>query len=284
MSTGPRYQIRHRTRFDYVTPVTQSNNTLHLQPPTFPLQRTLSSLVRVLPATRLTRFQDLYDNPTHHFEITKPHLSLEIDSQLKVENLPLVILDSDLEAGFDAINVPEVRDITWSFLQPSRYVSFPPPIWRTAVDLTKGITPVFEQARTISNWIHENFTYQPESTHVHTHLEEVYETRAGVCQDFTHVLIGLCRAAAIPARYASGYLYNGPRGTLIGSQASHAWAEVYLPKSGWVGLDPTNGTIADERYIKAAVGRDYDDVAPIKGSYVGTAHARMQVDVQVELA
>lgn len=284
MSTGPRYRIRHRTRFDYAAPVSQSTNTLHLQPPTFPLQKTLSSLIRVLPATRLTSFHDLHENPTHHFEIPKPHLSLEIDSQLRVENLPLEIPDSDREAGFAGINTPEIRERTWSFLQPSRYVSFPPPLWRQAVDLTKGVDSILDQAMTISSWVHDHFTYQPDSTHVHTHLEEVYETRAGVCQDFTHVLIGLCRAAAIPARYASGYLYNGPRDRLIGSQASHAWAEIYLPLSGWVGLDPTNATIADERYIKVAVGRDYDDVAPIKGSYAGTAQARMQVDVHVELA
>jgi len=86
----------------------------------------------------------------------------------------------------------------------------------------------------------------------------------------------------IAARYASGYLYNGPRDTLVGAQASHAWCEVYLPSGGWIGFDPTNNTLADERYVKVAVGRDYEDVAPIRGSYNGTGHCRMEVHVLVE--
>ena len=86
----------------------------------------------------------------------------------------------------------------------------------------------------------------------------------------------------IPARYASGYLYNGPRDTLVGAQASHAWTEVYLPGAGWIGFDPTNNTLADERYVKIAVGRDYEDVAPVRGNYHGTGHCRMEVQVEVE--
>src|SRR5690606_13079301 len=112
--------------------------------------------------------------------------------------------------------------------------------------------------------------------------DEAYRLRRGVCQDFTHVMIGLCRAAGIPARYASGYLYNGPSDILIGSQASHAWCEVYLPTAGWIGFDPTNNHLADQRYVKVAVGRDYEDVTPVGGSYHGTGHCRLEVHVSVE--
>jgi transglutaminase-like putative cysteine protease len=117
---------------------------------------------------------------------------------------------------------------------------------------------------------------------VNTHLEEAFALRRGVCQDFTHVMLGLCRAVGIPARYASGYLYNGPRDHLVGSQASHAWPEVFFPGVGWIGFDPTNETLADERYIKIAVGRDYDDVAPVRGTYHGSGHCKMAVTVEVE--
>ena len=95
-------------------------------------------------------------------------------------------------------------------------------------------------------------------------------------------MLGLCRAVGIPARYASGYLYNGPRDHLVGAQASHAWPEVFFPGIGWIGFDPTNETLADERYIKIAVGRDYDDVAPVRGSYHGSGHCKMSVTVEVE--
>jgi transglutaminase-like putative cysteine protease len=113
-------------------------------------------------------------------------------------------------------------------------------------------------------------------------MEEAFALKMGVCQDFTHVMIGMCRAIGIPARYVSGYLYSGSHGSLVGAQASHAWCEVYLPHGGWVGFDPTNATLADSRYVKVAVGRDYDDVTPIQGTYHGSGHNWMEVSVMVE--
>ena len=103
-----------------------------------------------------------------------------------------------------------------------------------------------------------------------------------MCQDFAHVMIAMCRSLKVPARYVSGYLYNGPKQLLRGAQASHAWCEVYVPGVGWRGLDPTNGQPADERYVKVATGRDYADVPPVRGRYRGTAEQRMQVEVDVQ--
>ena len=278
---GPRFEVLHRTLFEYGWPVEASVNLLHLEPRTFPFQRTISALLRVLPATRLRRFHDLFDNVTHHFEIARPHERLEVESRIRVHNLPLVLSDVSRSAGLAEIENPVARELTWTYLQESNFVSRHPEIWRQALDLTSGHHAIHDKAMEIMRWIHGNFTYEPGSTRVSTHLEEAFALRRGVCQDFTHVMLGLCRAADIPARYASGYLYNGPLDHLKGAQASHAWAEVYLPTLGWVGFDPTNNTLADERYIKIAVGRDYDDVAPIRGTYRGTAHCRMQVTVEV---
>ncbi len=112
-------------------------------------------------------------------------------------------------------------------------------------------------------------------------MREVLQLRRGVCQDFAHVMIALCRAVKIPARYVSGYLYNGPVDELRGAQASHAWLEVFLPGLGWRGLDPTNDHQPDERYVKLAVGRDYADVSPLRGTYRGTPQRKMTIDVLV---
>lgn len=131
-------------------------------------------------------------------------------------------------------------------------------------------------------FIHANFAYVPLSTDVNTHMIEVVRQRRGVCQDFAHVMLGMCRTLKIPARYVSGYLYNGPANQLLGAQASHAWCEVFVPDHGWRALDPTNNQPADERCIKLAVGRDYADVAPIKGHYKGTPRRTMTVEVRVE--
>lgn len=279
---GTKLQVTHITLFEYASPVIDSVNTLHLEPRTFPFQRTISSTIRILPSTRLRRFSDLFQNITHHFEIVQPHQKLEVHSRIRVHNLPLIVPERSMEATKAELTDPSTRERTWSFLQDSTLVAHHSEIWRLAIDLTNGMTSLHEQAMAFMSWIHQNFHYQPGATRVNTRLEQAYEIRAGVCQDFTHMMIALCRAVGLPARYASGYLYNGPTDLLVGAQASHAWCEVYLPHVGWIGYDPTNNNLADERYVKVAVGRDYDDVAPIKGAYRGTAHCAMTVKVVVE--
>lgn len=272
----------HRTVFHYGAPATQSVNLLHLEPRTFPYQKTLSALIRIVPATRVRRFTDLFQNITHHFEVPGPHLRLEIESRMRVHNLPLEFPAASRDATLDDYRDASMREQIWQYLQESRWVSRHPEVWRQALDITQGLPSVYQKTLAIMEWVHREFRYEPGSTTVNTHLEEAFAMRRGVCQDFTHVMLGLCRAAGIPARYASGYLYNGPRDTLVGSQASHAWPEIYLPSGGWIGFDPTNNTLADERYVKIAVGRDYEDVAPVRGNYHGTGHCRMEITVEVE--
>lgn len=280
---GTRLSVLHRTSFFYAAPVTHSVNTLRLEPRTFPYQKTLAALIRVLPATRLRRFGDLFQNLTHHFELPEPHFKLEIESRIRVHNLPLVIpAAARCATGGEEAGDPLVRDRTWPFLQDSSRVCRLPEVWRQAVDVTYGLSAVFDKASALMDWIYREFRYEPGATGVKAHLAEAFALRRGVCQDFTHIMLGMCRAVGLPARYASGYLYNGPKDSLVGAQASHAWCEVYLPFAGWIGFDPTNNTLADERYVKVAIGRDYDDVAPVVGSYRGTGHCRMEVRVEVE--
>lgn len=281
-ASGMKLAVFHRTIFHYGMPVTQSVNTLHLEPRTFPYQKTIGALIRVIPATRVRRFTDLFQNITHHFELPGAHSKLEIESRIKVHNLPLDISAASRAATLEGYNDSSIREQIWPYLQESRWVSRHPEVWRQAVDVTAPFKAVFDQANALMEWVYREFRYESGVTNVSTHLEEAFQMRRGVCQDFTHVMLGLCRAVGIPARYASGYLYNGPRDTLVGAQASHAWAEVYLPGAGWIGFDPTNNTLADERYVKISVGRDYEDVAPVRGSYNGTGHCRMEVQVEVE--
>jgi transglutaminase-like putative cysteine protease len=155
-------------------------------------------------------------------------------------------------------------------------------MWRTALDVVRDRPTLFGMSEAIMCWIHREFRHDVGATQVNPQLEEAFVCRHGVCQDFAHIMLGLCRAVGIPARYASGYLYEGPRGAGTGAQGAHAWAEVHLPEVGWIGFDPSRGQLVDERYIKVATGRDYDDVAPVKGSYRGTGQCRMSVTVEVE--
>ena len=125
-------------------------------------------------------------------------------------------------------------------------------------------------------FVHAQLRYEPNSTTVHTHARDVLRDRRGVCQDFAHVTLALCRSLKIPALYVSGYLGSET------ASATHAWIEVLIPGIGWRALDPTHNRQTDESYVKIAVGRDYADVPPVTGHYKGTSERTMQVEVKVK--
>jgi transglutaminase-like putative cysteine protease len=146
-------------------------------------------------------------------------------------------------------------------------------------------------ARAAADLIHERFSYVKGATHVLSSIEDSLLAAAGVCQDFAHLLLGVVRMRGVPGRYVSGYLVPeraAKPGTnleeVIGGQASHAWAEFYVPGLGWTGLDPTLGAPVGLRHVRVAYGRDYGDVAPVRGVYKGHAGQRLSVDVRVRPA
>ncbi len=277
--------VLHRTRYLYRIPVADSINEVRLRPATDDPKRLTSYFLRVHPPRRLQHFRDGHFNYVQWFEIPEPH------DELMIEATSCIHTTTQYPAGaaplgvtFDELSASGQEDMLRPFLGSSRYVTVDPALWRLALDIRDERQHVIETARAIMTYIHENWAYQPNSTTASTHMDAVMRDRRGVCQDFAHVMIGLCRALAIPARYVSGYIYNDQAGQMRGAQASHAWCEVSLPDRGWFGLDPTNNTLADERYIKIATGRDYDDAAPIRGSFTGPpgATAAMEVTVEVE--
>lgn len=282
-SSGSKFSVRHRSEFLYSDWIVGNANTIHLEPRDFLFQKTLGSVVKVLPATRLIRFSDLFGNITHVYEIATQHKRMVVESQLRVINLPLFIPNEGYSGGMDFYNSPDIKDRCWEYLQDSRCVALTPELWKQGVDITHSEDAVFEKASAIMRWINAEFTYETGVTDAETHANTAFELRKGVCQDFAHVMLGMCRTLGIPARYASGYIYTGGKDALIGAQASHAWCEVYLPETGWIGFDPTNAVLADDRYIKVAVGRDYEDVAPVRGAFKGVASCTMNIEVSVEL-
>ncbi|RYD48491.1 MAG: hypothetical protein EOP83_26445, partial [Verrucomicrobiaceae bacterium] len=127
---GPIFKVLHRTVFDYDAPVRDSLNTLHLEPRTFPFQRTLSAVVKVLPATRVRRFHDLFENVTHHFEVLGDHRRLEIESRIRIQNLPLIVPQASQQALLHEYRGGDIPEQTWAYLQDSRFVFRHPQIWR----------------------------------------------------------------------------------------------------------------------------------------------------------
>ncbi len=280
-----RLQVFHRTRYDYRLPVRDSYNELRLRPATQDKTRLEFFLLNVHPPVRLRHFRDSYLNYVHYFEVAEPHVELIIEAQSTINTTSPYHGGKPL--GVDMAALSDMQDeMLRDYLRSSIYVDASPELWKLALDITSGITDVFIAAESIAEHIFQHWTYAPNTTTATTHVREVLETKLGVCQDFAHLMVGLCRAIGIPARYVSGYLYNGAHSALRGSQASHAWAEVYIPGHGWHGLDPTNNIPADERHIKIATGRDYNDAAPVSGHFDGPAGATtaLSVDLRVELA
>lgn len=271
-----KYDILHRTRYVYSTPVRDSFNDVRLEPLSNPEQTAESFLLRVLPATRMNRYSDFYSNWVHHFEIPEPHLYLLIESQVRVKTHPPAPLAEDARPS-PLEKLGEARDIEHchDFLQSSRYVEIEVEPWRLAVDATVGLTDAWQAALALMRFVHGFLKYEPHSTHAHTHMSDVISQKRGVCQDFAHLMIGLCRSLNIPARYVSGYLATET------ASASHAWVEVFIPGPGWRALDPTHNRQIDGTYVKIGHGRDYADVAPISGNYHGTLNRKMEVEVKI---
>ena len=275
--------VVHRTVYRYNSLVTQNLNEVRLKPMSDEGQVCESFSLITRPESRLTDYLDFYFNYVQIFEIQPPHQELIIESASAVSTKSHTLSRDAVTSPLS--HLPEYHQLErcYDFIQPSALVAVSPEVWRLAVDACHGITDIWQSAVAIMRFIHSNFRYVPDSTNVSTHMNEVLHQRRGVCQDFAHVMLGMCRALKIPARYVSGYIYNGRTDQLIGSQASHAWCEIYLPDLGWQGLDPTNDKPTDERFVKVAVGRDYSDAAPVKGHFRGSPSGKMSVEVEVTL-
>ncbi len=272
-----RFSVIHRTRYSYATPVKESFNEVRLEPVTNEHQTVEGFVLKVLPPPRLRHYSDFYRNKTHHFEIPEPHQSLLVESQFRVTTNSANWLDPQARPfPRERLAECERQDRCFDFLGSSEFVEITPEVWRTALDVVGDEPDVWQASQALMAYVHREFTYTPQVTSVKTRSSEVFADRRGVCQDFAHVLLALCRSIRIPALYVSGYLHTPE------ANATHAWIEVFLPGVGWCALDPTHDRQPDQNYIKLAVGRDYSDALPIRGTYKGVTERSMQVEVRIE--
>lgn len=274
-----RWDIQHTTRYEYAAPVRDSFNECHLQPVSDAHQHVESFSLNISPAAKVRSYHDFYSNVIHHFDIADPHSVLEVNSRLIVETRSGAWLSmNDRPAPLARLNEALRGERAYDFILASRYVDLSPETWRLAVDATQGEEDIWQCALKLMRFVHQHLAYESCSTSVNTHMREVLAARRGVCQDFAHVMLGLCRTLKIPALYVSGYLATEK------ASATHAWTEVMIPGAGWQALDPTHNCQPGETYVKIGVGRDYADVPPVSGTYKGTTEHRMTVDVKISRA
>jgi len=280
---GMHLQVRHLTRFHYDGLVLDSYNDARLCPVSDPLQRCVSFNLRIDPSVPVHTFHDFYLNRVDHFELHEPHSQLEVESLSVVETRPDARGPAPYGLGPESLADRSVDENYFDFVVESKFANHSVAIWRAGLDIVgHAVSDLWGDSVKLGRHVFETFIYDPDSTHVHTNASEAMSDRRGVCQDFAHVMIALCRSQGIPARYVSGYFYNDKTGDE--NEASHAWVEIFLPGFGWKAFDPTHNREADTRYVKLAVGRDYGDIRPVSGAFRGKGSQHMDVTVQIRLA
>ncbi|MBQ0934208.1 transglutaminase family protein [Ideonella paludis] len=300
-NTAPRVlHVRHVTTYRHSQVVDLAQHVAYLLPRTRTQQTLLSQRLRISPTPDhwaedgppppQALSLDRLGNQRLVFAHSRPHNVLEVRSDFSVALAPAP--PPDLAAGppwpqvADELRYhagPQAPDLVLCSV-PSRYTPLTPELRAFAHAQCAPQHSAALAAWALCCHIHDEFAYRPHSTDVNTRAPDVLRLRAGVCQDFAHLMIAACRALGLPARYVSGYLLTQPppgRPRLIGADASHAWVEVWCPPHGWLAFDPTNRCLPADDHVQLALGRDFADVAPLRGVIRGSAGAQMTVSVTV---
>jgi transglutaminase-like putative cysteine protease len=280
------YQVTHSTRYTYESPVSHSLNEVRLTPRPGHAQEVRTAAIQVEPEPAfMHQRQDYYGNSVSSFELFEKHDHLEISGESVVEVLPTQTGSLPSISWEDARRALDSQS-DWTsieaseFIHNSPHVSVTPQLDEYARKTFVPHRPLLEAVQDLTHRIHTDFKYRPQSTSIGITLAEVMRHRRGVCQDFAHVMIGALRSRRLAARYVSGYVRPGPK--VQGAQASHAWAAIFFPGTGWLGFDPTNDLMVSDSHVTLAWGRDYGDVTPVKGISLGGGGQNVRVEVFVK--
>jgi transglutaminase-like putative cysteine protease len=296
------YEVEHDTEYEYSSQVDFAQHLAHLTPVTAPGQAVHDFVLHVDPEpVRVDNTVDYFGNHRTYFALTVAHEVLRVRASSRVRLLPrFEELDPQVSAPWEAVRSALQYEAGAAFAPAAEFCfgsAFVPRDARLrayALASFEPGRPLVAAAIDLMHRIHRDFRYAAGSTDVATPVLEAFEARAGVCQDFTHVMIGCLRSLGLAARYVSGYLYTRARfaqtgaesppeeaGGVVGADASHAWVAVYCPHLGWVELDPTNDAIPGTGHVRLASGRDYGDVAPLRGVVRGGGEHVLRVAVRL---
>ncbi len=281
------YTIHHVTRFRYSAPISESIMEVRIQPRSEGIQHCLDFHLHTNPRARIMTYRGEYGNRVHHFDVPNRHSQLIITAQALVELTAPPPLPQTLDPqAWDELDSLTATDEHWDMLMPSHFAR-PSDLlhdFARELGLRRRDDPL-TVLRDLNTAIYKHLEYAQKNTRVDSPIEDALNVRRGVCQDFAHIMITLVRELQIPCRYVSGYLFQQSRERDHSAEdATHAWVEALLPGLGWVGFDPTNNSIAAERHIRVAIGRDYADVPPTRGVFRGSAESELAVAVKVLLS
>jgi transglutaminase-like putative cysteine protease len=278
----PEFKIQHLTKYTYPAPVRDSANQVILYPIQDEWQEVIKQDIHVSGDPVIDTFIDYYGNKVGSFTYSEPHSTLLINSRILVQTKHKPFPGNDI---FPAQQWEDLKQLRYmvpyiDFLKLEYFDGFDDLKALVEAEKSKDDTP-YQAVLRFSRHVYENFQYIKGVTSVETTMDEIWKLKAGVCQDFAHILTLMLRLVGIPARYVSGYICTHHSANMRGEGATHAWAEAYIPDYGWLGIDPTNNCIANEAHIRLAVGRNFSDCSPVKGVYKGASDHRLDVSVAV---
>jgi len=286
------YEITHVTAYSYELPVASAHCTLRLTPRQAPGQQVISAALDVKPSPAETVDRlDFFGNRVHVVRIETVHSELDIVARSRIivarKQAPAAALTRPWEdVARDALNASSLDGASpVHFVYASRYAPAYEPVTHYARESFAPRRPVLEAAIELMTRIRNEFRYDPGSTDISTPLADAFEHRGGVCQDFAHIMISGLRGLGLSAAYVSGYIRTIPppgKPRLQGADASHAWVLLWCgAEFGWIGLDPTNALLIADDHIEVAIGRDYSDVSPVGGVFIGSGRNSLSVSVDV---
>lgn len=277
----PRFLIHHVTKYTYPEPVRDSANQMMLYPIKDEYQDVQSQKITISDEPFVEVYKDYYGNEIGSFMNITPHTQLRIDS-----NISVITKARELPAD------DKPAEVQWHYLQEIQYIipyiDFLKQEYFSKLNEVKEIADpelfkdktVYQTVQELNERVYNDFKYIKGITTVETTLDEIWNLKAGVCQDFAHILLVMLRLLNIPARYVSGYVCPKDS-SLRGEGATHAWVEAYIPYYGWLGIDPTNNCMVNDLHVRLAIGRNFSDCSPMKGNYKGTAKQTLEVGVSV---
>ncbi len=279
------FEIQHLTEFEYELPLQRAVMLLRLAPASSGCQTVSSFSYEFVPDAQIVELTDSFGNICHLIDFhstDQSAVTIRSCSTVKTTD-PCHGELNNVQVAWDKLDESQNTIDYWEFMAPSSRVYDCQELrdFMSSNHLTRG-ADVLIALKQAAECLHQKIRYQPGATNVNTSIEECLKIGSGVCQDFTHIMAAIGRNWKIPSRYVSGYLHLlAETSEAITEEASHAWAEFLLPQVGWVGVDATNNTIVDNRYIRLAAGRDYQDVAPTKGVVFGGGESTLSVSVKL---
>jgi len=283
-----KYRVRHATAYDYGEPVDLASHMLHLLPRVLPYQTVGSAALDTTPvAARRTDGTDHFGNRVSWLFLDLPHAAFEVRLSASVEVAFPAPPEAAATPAWEAVVATARAD--WQaaeFAFGSRMAPADGAVGAYAARSFPPGRPVLAGLRELTARIRNDFTFRPGVTTITTPVAQVLAQRAGVCQDFTHLMIAGLRALGLPARYVSGYIRTRPPPGGVqrrGADQSHAWVGAWLgPEHGWVDVDPTNDLVVSDEHVVLGWGRDFRDVTPLRGVILGGPEHELSVRVELE--